>query len=89
MQLTTENLWITKLATKKNIVPRKYPQVKLLNPRNTQEKNLNQQNNHEKKFQTHKTPIKVRWRDHTTLARPKMAHDIRNLADSIQNNEQN
>ena len=66
------------IPTSKTFGPTKYP-----------EKKLNQQNNHEKKFQINKTPMKVRWRDDTTPAKPTMACDIRNLADSIQNKEQN
>ena len=57
VQLTIENLWITKLATRKKIGPTEYPRKTILDSRNNhQKKFLDPRNTHEKIFEPMKYP---------------------------------
>ena len=82
VQSTTENLWITKLATiNKKLDPQNTNEKKSwiheLVMRKKEKKDL--QNTHEKKFPTHEIPTNARLLDGTRPTGPTMACDSQNL----------
>ena len=79
----------TKKPTTKKFGPTKYPWQKSLDLLNTYDKNFwtdkipTRRNTQEKKFRTHKMPMKARWIDGTRPTRPTMTRDPRKLEHSF------
>ena len=59
--------------------------LRSLNHEINYKKKIYRRNTHEKKFWTHKIPMKVQWHDGTKPTRPTTARDPRNLAHSSRN----